>query len=141
MDEFFLSTNSLRVHMQQFITALAQQFEMHGQELVFIMAIDNLGNPTVGELSKELQVRQANVSKMIRALETKGIITKTRDAKDSRSYQISLSEAAIKIKEEIKNSMRSQYQAHQDSIDVELMKAGVGELIKFISLFEDGVNT
>lgn len=136
METFFLSVNNLRIHMHQFIKMAGQKYGLQGQELVFLMAIDHMDHPTVGELSKKLNVQQANVSKMIRALELQDLIVKEKDLVDTRSFRLSLSAKAIGIKEETHQNMRAHYNKHHDSVDVEVMNHGVQELIKFIQLFE-----
>lgn len=138
MEEFFISTNSLRIHMQQFIKVLAQKFGLLGQELVFVMVIDHLGTTTVSDLAKELSMKQANVSKMIFSLEKQGFIIKTKDVVDTRSYILQLSPSALAMKLTIEEGMKDRYKKHLDTIDVPIMQQGVRELIKFISIFEEG---
>lgn len=138
MEEFFISTNSLRIHMQQFIKVLAQKFGLLGQELVFVMVIDHLGTTTVSDLAKELSMKQANVSKMIFSLEKQGFIIKTKDVVDTRSYILQLSPSALAMKLTIEEGMKDRYKKNLDAIDVPIMQQGVRELIKFISIFEEG---
>lgn len=135
-ESFFLKANYLRVQMHSMIKTTAKQFNIQGQELVFLLAISHFDHPTVGLLAKELDVQQANVSKMIRALEVQDFITKTPDLMDTRTYTLGLSDKAQALVDSVKGSVLAHFQESGDTIDLELIEKGMLEMSRLIELYE-----
>lgn len=123
--------------MHGFIKAIAKKYDLRGQELIFLLAIDHYKDSTVGYLSKKLNVQQANVSKMVKSLEEQGFITKELDPDDIRSFTLNMTPKSIELKKQIRQSFSAQYAKHKDEIDLEVMIKGIEEMQKLIQIYED----
>lgn len=123
--------------MHGFIKAIAKKYDLRGQELIFLLAIDHYKDSTVGYLSKKLNVQQANVSKMVKSLEEQGYITKELDPDDIRSFTLNMTPKSIELKKQIRQSFSAQYEKHKDEINLEVMIKGIEEMQKLIQIYED----
>lgn len=123
--------------MHGFIKAIAKKYDLRGQELIFLLAIDHYKDSTVGYLSKKLNVQQANVSKMVKSLEEQGYITKELNPDDIRSFTLNMTPKSIELKKQIRQSFSAQYEKHKDEIDLEVMIKGIEEMQKLIQIYED----
>ncbi len=136
VENFFLSMNTMRTQMHGFIKSVAKHAGLTGQEFIFLMAIDHFDHVTVGKLSQSLHVQQANVSKMMRELESQELIIRIPDETDSRTFTLLLSKKAKAIMLGIQNKMQEVYNDNTTQIDLDLVFKGVAELSKLIGLFE-----
>ncbi|HKM23275.1 MAG TPA: MarR family transcriptional regulator [Erysipelothrix sp.] len=137
LETFFIGSNNLRMQMHGFIKAIAKKYDLRGQELIFLLAIDHYKDSTVGYLSKKLNVQQANVSKMVKSLEEQGYITKELDPDDIRSFTLNMTPKSFELKKQIRQSFSAQYEEHKDEIDLEVMIKGIEEMQKLIQIYED----
>lgn len=139
IESFFLDANNVRVQMHAFLRDIANAFDLHGQELVFLFAIDHYEDVTVGLLSRELSVQQANVSKMMRALEDRNFIIKIKDQIDTRTHTIHLSGDAIELLDEVKQSIVKRYEASGVDVNFDVIKEGVIHMNRLVSIFNQGL--
>lgn len=136
IEKYFLNANRLRVQMHEIIKDIAKSYGLHGQELVFLFAIDHYENTTVGLLSEKLGIQQANVSKMIRNFDEKGLVYKVPDYVDTRTYTVILSEKATDLKEEIINFIKEKVNPVMDELEFNKMEDGIEEFQKLLALFD-----
>lgn len=135
-EEFFIHMNNFRIQMHNFIKVIAKDYDLTGQELIFLLAIAHYKHVTVSKLTNKLNVKQANVSKMVRSLEEKDLIIKQPDPSNLRSFTLSLTPSAVDVAKSIEDAFTKPYIDYDSQIDFDLMRAGMGEMLKLIALFE-----
>ena len=81
---------------------LGKEYKMTVPQLVCLRQLDNQEGPvTTGNLAKQVYLSQATVTGILDRLERKGLITRERSTIDRRRVFVSLTQAGIKLNEEM----------------------------------------
>ncbi len=81
---------------------LGKEYKMTVPQLVCLRQLDTQDGPvTTGNLAQQVYLSQATVTGILDRLERKGLITRERSTTDRRRVFVSLTEAGIKLNEEM----------------------------------------
>ncbi len=72
-----------------------QDLEISSAEIPYLPILHRLGSATQEQLAGELQVHKSAVTKCIKSLEAKGLVTRVQDEKDLRCMRVSLTEKGL----------------------------------------------
>jgi DNA-binding MarR family transcriptional regulator len=78
-------------------------YGLNGGEFDVLAALRRSGKPyrlTPSELSRSLMVTSGGMTKRLRALEERGLITRTSDPRDARSRQVTLTPEGVRLTDE-----------------------------------------
>ncbi|MDO9414157.1 MAG: MarR family transcriptional regulator [Pseudolabrys sp.] len=87
-----------------FVKALARELEPHGiltSQWSVLRILWGASGLTQVELADRMQVEKASLTGVLDGMEKKGLIVRTRNAKDRRKINITLTQAAKKLKDKI----------------------------------------
>jgi len=89
--------------LQDAVEPVFASYGLNGGEFDVLAALRRSGKPyrlTPSELSRSLLVTSGGMTKRLRALEERGLITRTGDPRDARSKQVTLSSEGVRVTEE-----------------------------------------
>jgi DNA-binding MarR family transcriptional regulator len=87
-----------------FVKALARELEPHGilaSQWSVLRILWGSSGLTQVELAERMQVEKASLTGVLEGMEKKGLIVRTRNAKDRRKINITLTKVAAKLKDKI----------------------------------------
>lgn len=89
--------------LQDEVEPVFARYGLNGGEFDVLAALRRSGKPyrlTPSELSRSLMVTSGGMTKRLRALEERGLITRTGDPRDARSKQVTLTPEGVRLTEE-----------------------------------------
>ena len=76
---------------------LAQSHQLTGPQALVITEVINAGELTSGELAKKISLSQATISDIVKRLESRGLLQRSKDTVDKRRVVIRATEAGAKL--------------------------------------------
>ena len=92
------------------------------------------GGVRSSELAQHLKIAPRSATEVVDALESKGLVTRTRDLEDRRAVLVALSERGRGLAEEIRRTRGQQ----SDRVFQRLSGAERGELARLLAKLQDG---
>lgn len=111
---------------------VADAHDLSVQYMLILTAVHSKKARTVGSLADEFSLHQANVSTLIKRMETEGLLVRSVKEDDVRVNILSLTEKARKIMRSMYNMMSQKVEDNTAGADMEIIRAGLQEMIKFI---------
>ncbi|WP_040214533.1 MarR family winged helix-turn-helix transcriptional regulator [Clostridium polynesiense] len=108
-------------------------------QALLLNEIQRHGNTTIGELGRELNIARGNTSTMCKRLEKDGYITRTRDNKDERIVNVTLTEKGTKALDKLNyylNNKFAQALENEDKDQIEAIINGIEKLNHILSKME-----
>jgi len=90
--ELIAQMTRLVSEMEQAVVKEAGFSELSMRQVTFLELVEQMANPTPGELARELKISKPSVSALIERLERAGYIRKVESDGDRRSYHLHLTE-------------------------------------------------
>jgi DNA-binding MarR family transcriptional regulator len=75
---------ALSHHVAHLFTEVGRAHRLSQQQVRLLCAINSYGNVGMSELGRLTQLEKSNVSNLVDRLERRGLVTRTRDARDRR---------------------------------------------------------
>jgi DNA-binding MarR family transcriptional regulator len=106
-DRFRLALTRIHRRMRQQTTG-----ELTPSQAAALASTDRLGRPTLGELATLESVQPPSMTRIVTALEEKGLVTRVTDDADRRVARVTVSETGRKVLEE-NRSLKTAFLAEQ----------------------------
>lgn len=112
-------------------------FEVNWQQIYLLQILRKTGNKTVGEISRSMQIPLFKASRLIKQMAADGYVLKARNADQYREIKVSITEAGIKLLNEVEDY---HYQIISGNIDVlseaefENIVSGLGKLRQLLAI-------
>lgn len=113
-NEIMKQAQAIKDHMDLLMEPLAKEEGLTLLQLFVLVSIQCPHMQTIGSLSKELRVGQANTSTLCKKMERDGYLIRERSLHDERIVQLSLSEKGKDIMQRIKRKMDVMDESLQD---------------------------
>lgn len=97
-----------------------------------LATVERLGSPTVGELAAAEQVRPPTMTRVVDALESDGLVTRSPDASDRRCWHVALTPAGRRELASIRRRKVEYLQARLSELDDD----AIGRLSSALPLLE-----
>lgn len=92
---------------QIYINRSLKEYNINSSEYIFLINISHHGGTNQKTLSDKLIIDQAFTTRVMKNLENKGFITRERNSKDKREYNIYLTEMGKKVQPIIIEKLRN----------------------------------
>ncbi len=112
-------------------------------EIPYLSVLHDLGSPTQEQLAARLQVHKSAVTKSIRSMEEKNLVTRIRDEKDARCFRVSLTDKGCKyweIVEEKRNDWRRDILAGLSEEEIEITQNALIRILKNYDTEKENIN-
>lgn len=104
---------------QIYLNAVLKPYNITSSEQPVLMFLYDNKGVTQEEIAHYLQVDKALMTRTIQSLVEKGYVVKEKDQQDKRCNRVSLTEAGIAVREEIKSSLMDWNERLLDGFDEE----------------------
>lgn len=135
--EVIVQSQLLKSKLHAVLGQIATKHSLTTHQMLLLMAIHKCEVMTVGDISKTLEIFQANASALCKRMESLGFIDRVRNQEDVRVVNIQLTSQGESIVELVKKEMSERMsQVSSEIVSVKAIQAGLEELNKVIQIME-----
>ncbi len=135
--EFILQAQTIKTKLQATLAQIASTHQLTVHQLLVLIGIQNCQVMTVGDVTKELMILQANASALCKRMEEQGYVRRIRNEQDERVVNVVLDHKGHAILQEVVADISERYHKHVlTSIDISLIYRGFQEWNRMIALLE-----
>lgn len=135
--EFILQAQMMKTKLQATLFQIASAHRLTVHQLLVLIGIHNCQVMTVGDVTRELMILQANASALCKKMEEQGYVKRIRNEQDERVVNIILDHKGTIILQDILEDISRRYHHTVTTcIDVSLIYRGFQEWNRMIELLE-----
>jgi DNA-binding MarR family transcriptional regulator len=108
-------------------------------QLQYIDAIGALGQPTITEVARKLQITKASVTNGVNKLVSLGFVAKNQSSKDKRVYHVSLTAKGAQIVDAKHQALQDYGEFIRSALNAQEARQFESILAKLVQLFERSV--
>jgi DNA-binding MarR family transcriptional regulator len=108
-DEIIIAIRRISQAVEGYSRYLWQEFGLTSPQLGALRELEKAPRATPGHLAEQLHVSPQTVAGILKRLEQRGLITRSRDENDRRSFSLELSDEGKRLSNEAPSLLRDQF--------------------------------
>lgn len=137
--ELFFLSETLKGSMQTLLNDISRKHAITPQKLLVLHSVHSKRAETVGAIAKLFALHQANVSTLVKTLESEGLLNRVVNKDDVRSNILILSPQGNDILTAIRNDFKERIRSIGNDIDYDLIENGLREAVKLMDSLRESI--